>query len=126
MMDPVSRFFSAWQMESAEERLATISGAVLPEVRYADPRTPEPVVGVNPLSDYVGMFSANAPGWSAKVISCDSIDGISRATVAFGGPGPDGKDMVQLGQYYVALDASDVDAPRISRMIGFVGTGSAE
>ena len=41
-----------------------------------------------------------------------------RATVAFGGMGPDGKEMIQLGQYFV-----ETESGLISRMVGFVGTG---
>ena len=43
------------------------------------------------------MFSANAPGWTAKVVKTDEVGGAVRATVAFGGMGPDGKEMVQHG-----------------------------
>ena len=46
---------------------------------------------------------------------------MTRATVAFGGKGPDGDDMVQLGQYYVETEGN-----LISRMVGFVGTGKQE
>ena len=67
------------------------------------------------------MFSANAPGWAAKVVGTDTTGGMTRATVAFGGKGPDGKDMTQLGQYFV-----ETDGDRISRMVGFVGTGTQE
>jgi len=46
---------------------------------------------------------------------------MTRATVAFGGMGPDGKEMVQLGQYYVETEGN-----LISRMVGFVGTGGQD
>lgn len=88
---------------------------------YADPRTPEPMQGPEAITTYVNMFSANAPGWSAKVIKSDEIAGLTRVTVAFGGKGPDGNEMVQHGQYFV-----EEDAGRISRMTGFVGTGAPE
>ena len=65
------------------------------------------------------MFSANAPGWSAKVLSSTTTAGVTRATVAFGGKGPDGNEMVQLGQYFV-----ETEGELISRMVGFVGTGA--
>jgi len=67
------------------------------------------------------MFSANALGWSASVIGSDTPAGMTRVTVAFGGMGPDGKQMVQLGQYFV-----ETDGDLISRMVGFFGTGAAE
>lgn len=121
MSEAVTTFFDAWQLESADERLEKISSAVAANIQYADPRTPDTVNGLNALSDYVGMFSANAPGWSATVKGCDTTAGMIRATVAFSGPGPDGKDSVMLGQYFVELE-SDL----IVRMVGFVGTGAAD
>ena len=121
MADPVSTFFSAWQIEAADERLEKIRSSVAPGVYYVDPRTPEPINGISALSEYVGMFSANAPGWSAKVLGADSSGGMTRATVAFGGAGPDGSEQVQLGQYFV-----EIDGGLISRMVGFVGTGAQD
>ncbi len=118
MSDPVSNFFDAWQLESADARLEKITSAVTENIRYDDPRTPQTLIGISALSDYVGMFSANAPGWSAKVIGSDTTAGMIRATVAFGGKGPDGNDMVQHGQYFV-----ETEGDLISRMVGFVGTG---
>ena len=121
MTDQIDTFFSAWQLESAEERLARITSAVASDVSYVDPRMPNPISGVDALNDYVGMFSANAPGWSAIVVASDSSGGVTRATVAFGGPGPDGTEQTQLGQYFV-----ESDGDQISRMVGFVGVGMPE
>ena len=118
MSDSVSTFFDAWQLDAADVRLEKITSAVIPNVQYDDPRTPQTVNGIDALNEYVGMFSASAPGWSAKVISNDTTAGMTRATVAFGGMGPDGKEMTQLGQYFVEMDGN-----LISRMVGFVGTG---
>ncbi|NRD74546.1 hypothetical protein HQQ94_15135 [Shewanella sp. VB17] len=64
------------------------------------------------------MFSANAPGWSAKVVKSDTVSGVTRVTVAFGGMGPDGSEQVQLGQYFL-----EKNGELVSRMVGFVGTG---
>ncbi len=121
MSDPISTFFDAWQLESDNERLEKITSAVTANVQYDDPRAPQTVQGIDALNEYVGMFSANAPGWSAKVIGSDSTAGMTRATVAFGGIGPDGNEMVQHGQYFVELDGD-----LISRMVGFVGTGAPD
>ena len=118
MSDPTSTFFDAWQLESADARLEKITSAVTENIRYDDPRTPETINGIAALNDYVGMFSANAPGWSAKVIASDTTANMTRATVVFGGMGPDGNEMRQIGQYYV-----ETDGDLISRMVGFVGTG---
>lgn len=121
MTDPIDLFFSAWELESGEERLERIAKAVAPGIVYVDPRTPNPVTGVSALNEYVGMFSANAPGWSAKVVASDTSGGSTRATVAFSGKGPDGKEQTQLGQYFVEFDGE-----LISRMTGFVGVGAPE
>jgi hypothetical protein len=79
------------------------------------------VKGLEALCEYVGMFSANAPGWSAKVVSSDTTGGVTRANVSFGGKGPDGNDMTQLGQYFV-----ETKDGLIQRMVGFVGTGEKD
>jgi hypothetical protein len=118
MSDCITTFFEAWQIEEAELRLAKISRSVTETIRYDDPRTPETVNGIAALNNYVGMFSANAPGWSAKVIKSDTVAGVTRVTVAFGGMGPDGSEQAQLGQYFV-----EKDGELVSRMVGFVGTG---
>lgn len=121
MSDQISIFFDAWKVEDSRSRLEKISNVVTHNVQYDDPRTPETVQGVDPLNEYVGMFSANAPGWSAKVVKSDTIGGTTRVTVAFSGMGPDGVEKIQLGQYFIEKD-SDL----ISRMVGFVGTGEPQ
>lgn len=118
MPDSITTFFEAWEIENADLRIAKINSSVTENVRYDDPRTTGSVIGISALNNYVGMFSANAPGWSAKVIKTDTVAGVSRATVAFAGMGPEGTEQVQLGQYYV-----EKDGDRVSRMVGFVGTG---
>jgi len=119
MADPIATFFDAWQHKEAAVRLDNINQSVTENVRYDDPRTSQTIEGKASLNEYVGMFSANAPGWSATVTSSDTIAGVTRATVAFGGKGPDGKDMIQYGQYFI-----EIDGGLISRMVGFAGTGS--
>lgn len=118
MSDSIATFFEAWQIEEPEARLAQIKSAVTENIQYDDPRTPETLVGIEGLNNYVGMFSANAPGWSAKVVKSDTVAKLTRVTVAFGGVGPDGSQQVQLGQYFV-----EKDGDLVSRMVGFVGTG---
>lgn len=121
MSDPITTFFAAWELESDDTRLEKITSAVTADVQYDDPRTPETINGIDALCEYVGMFSSNAPGWSAKVVDTSNTAGMTRATVSFGGKGPDGKEMVQLGQYFV-----ETDGKLIRRMVGFVGTGAPE
>tara|TARA_R110002050_G_scaffold137968_5_gene261687 strand:- start:2180 stop:2539 length:360 start_codon:yes stop_codon:yes gene_type:complete len=118
MSDCVENFFDSWQIEEFETRLAKINSAVTKRIRYSDPRAPETLIGIDALNNYVGMFSANAPGWSAKVVKSDTIADVTRVTVEFGGAGPDGSNKVQLGQYFV-----EKEGDLISRMVGFVGTG---
>ena len=118
MSDLIKTFFDAWEINDAESRMEKVSAAVSDDVVYDDPRTPETIKGIDALCEYVGMFSANAPGWTAKVEKSDTVAGMMRATVAFGGAGPDGNQMVQYGQYFV-----EVNDGLISKMVGFVGTG---
>ena len=120
MSNALETFFRAWAMSDDRERLDTITRAVTDAVRYDDPQTPQTVVGVEALAAYVGQFSANAPGWQAAVMAQDSIGGTIRATVAFSGPGPQGDDVTQLGQYFVELEDG-----RLARLVGFVGLQSA-
>ena len=112
----ISIFFEAWTIKDEQTRLAKISKVVAETIEYDDPRTPETLKGITALSDYLGIFSANAPGWTAKVIKSDRIGKFTRATVSFNGMGPDGKEKVQLGQYF-----SENDGDLITRMVGFVG-----
>jgi len=120
MSDSVSTFFDAWEIQEPELRGQKIEKSVSKNIEYNDPRTPDTIEGVAALSNYVGMFSNNAPGWSAKVIKSDTVVNHTRVTVAFSGNGPDGSSQVQLGQYFVEMDGA-----LISKMVGFVGTGEA-
>lgn len=118
MADPITTFFDAWQCTASEQRLEKLDQSVKDKIKYDDPRTPQTIDGKTALNEYVGMFSANAPGWSAQVVGCDTTAGMTRATVAFGGKGPDGKDMIQHGQYFI-----ETEDGLISRMVGFAGIG---
>ena len=116
-MSAIEAFFAAWGMVEADERAAAIREAVADGVSYADPRTDAPLIGADALSDYVGMFTQAAPGATANVVKSDTIQGMTRATVAFRMP----NGMEQHGQYFVEPS----DGP-ITRMVGFVGTGGPE
>lgn len=121
MTDSVSTFFEAWQIGDANARREKIATSVVADIKYDDPRTSETINGIEALSEYVGMFSANAPGWSAKVVKSDTIGGVTRTTVAFSGKGPDGAEKVQLGQYFAEMEQG-----LVSRLVGFVGTGAQQ
>ncbi|WP_293450017.1 nuclear transport factor 2 family protein [Planktotalea sp.] len=121
MSECISTFFDAWGMRDDSPRLDTIAAAFASEGNYADPRSPEPLTGAAAIAGYVNNFSAGALGWTASVVNLSSTGTSHRVTVAFGGMGPDGKEMVQHGQYF-----TDVDGDKITRMVGFVGTGAPE
>ena len=118
MTDLISTFFGTWELIDDQQRSDKIRAIVTDTVEYSDPKVPNTLIGPDALSNYVGMFSANAPGWTAKVKKSDTTAGYTRVTVAFGGMGPDGKAMVQLGQYFV-----EYEGELIARMVGFVGIG---
>jgi hypothetical protein len=118
MPNTIDKFFGAWGAEEAALDKA-VSEAMAETASYADPRSGGVLAGAEAVATYVKSFGANAPGWTARVIKEDTIAGCVRATVAFGGPGPDGDEVLQHGQYFVEMDGD-----RITRMIGFVGTGA--
>ncbi|MBM1220154.1 nuclear transport factor 2 family protein [Ponticoccus sp. SC2-23] len=122
MTTAIHTFFSAWAMSDDTERGAAIHAALAEDARYADPRSSGVLTGPDEIGAYVAAFSANAPGWSARVVASSATADMVRATVAFGGTGPDGSDMVQHGQYFVRVD----DAGRIDEMVGFAGMGAPE
>lgn len=117
MPDSVKTFFDAWGMSDATDRATAIHASVAAEATYADPRTENPLIGPDALTEYVGMFSEQAPGAVAEVAHAEARDGVTRATIAFKMP----NGMEQMGQYFVEHNSDG----RISRMVGFVGTGAA-
>lgn len=121
MSELVETFFGAWGMDSDADRAAAIAGVYAENGSYADPRSPDMLTGAAAITAYVNMFSANAPGWTAKVVKSDEVAGMIRATIAFGGMGPDGTEMTQHGQYF-----TEITDGKITRMVGFVGTGAPE
>ena len=118
MTDHITGFFSAWSMADASERGAAISAAMAADATYADPRTPGTLTGPAAVSDYVGNFTAAAPGATVAVVKSGETQGATLATIAFRMAG----GMEQMGQYFVETN----DDGHISRMVGFVGTGAAE
>lgn len=118
MSDCLEKFFDTWQIEDSQVRLTQLNRTVTQNIHYSDPRTPETLVGIDALNNYLGMFSANAAGWTAKAVKSDTIAEVTRVTVEFSGAGPDGAHIVQLGQYFV-----EKDGDLVSRLVGFVGIG---
>lgn len=121
MGDAINTFFDAWSTADATARAAKIAEATAVDVHYSDPRSGGRLVGQDAMAEYVGLFSANAPGWTAKVVSSDDVNGYIRAIVAFGGMGPDGSEMVQHGTYF--CDETD---GKLAMIAGFVGVSVVE
>ncbi|WP_425037658.1 nuclear transport factor 2 family protein [Primorskyibacter sp. S187A] len=121
MGDAITTFFDAWGMSDAASRNQAIAQALTPDCTYADPRSDGSLSGPDAIASYVAMFSDNAPGWTARVVKSDMTQTLARVTVAFGGPGPSGEEMVQLGQYFARITNE-----QIAEMTGFVGTGAPE
>lgn len=118
MSTSIQGFFAAWSETDDARRHAAIAAAFAETGQYADPRTSAPLTDTSAISDYVGQFIEAAPGAAADVIALDQHHGVSRATIAF----RMANGMEQLGQYFVELD----NTGRISRMVGFVGTGAPQ
>ena len=121
MSDALATFFEAWGEADAKARRALIEKSCTPDFSYSDPRSGARLGGLDAVAEYVGQFSANAPGWSATVVNADVVNGYARAIVAFGGKGPDGSEMVQHGTYFC-----DEDDGKLAMIAGFVGLGAAE
>jgi hypothetical protein len=120
MSDALNTFFSAWSETDADARRALIDASVSESGIYFAPRSGARLDTSAAIADYDGMFSANAPGWTATVEPADDVSGYSRARVAFGGKGPDGTEMVQHGGYSCDADADG----KLTLIAGFVGTGA--
>jgi len=120
-MTILATFFDAWGTTDDAVQAKAIASTYASDGTYADPRSSGVLTGPGAIAEYVAMFSANAPGWTARVVKEDTIGTTTRATIAFGGKGPDGSDMVQHGQYF-----AEIENDKITRMVGFVGTGEPE
>lgn len=117
MSDAVSNFFNQWAETDAAAQKAAIAGLLADGFTYSDPRSGARLEGADATADYVAMFAANAPGWSASVEKLDEVNGYFRASVAFGGMGPDGSEMKQMGSYFGEL----TDDGKIAFLAGFAG-----
>ena len=116
MTDSVQKFFSSWGDDNTERQATTIGKVLAENVRYVDPRTEAPLTSSSAIAAYVSQFTQMAPGSVAEAIDVSSRDGIIRATVAFRMP----NGMEQIGQYFIEQNA----AGKLTRFVGFVGTGS--
>jgi predicted SnoaL-like aldol condensation-catalyzing enzyme len=115
MTDIFDSLFSAWGDPSPEGRAAKTDAALGPEFYYADPNTPEPVVGRDSYLAYITQFANMMPGATAKVVAVSEHNGFARATVDF--LQADGSPMMR-GQYF-----ADITDGKVSRLIGFTGMG---
>ena len=114
MTDTIQQFFDAWGQPDAARRRDLIAGAMADPFLYADPRTGQDITTLDALSDYVGQFTASAPGWTAAVVQSDGHGDHRRAVVAF----RDAGEARQHGTYVAHLTEG-----RIDRLVGFVGAG---
>ena len=112
----IQQFFGAWAEADSPARLAAIAAALGDSATYSDPRSDGRISGLEAVADYIGHFSANAPGWSATVDAIDEVNGYAKVVVSFGGPGPDGEHMAQQGTYFVEADS----AGKLIALAGFV------
>lgn len=115
MSDAINSFFAAWGMDDAAARADAVSGAAAPDFAYTDPNTPQTITSVDGFLDYIAMFTTNLPGATAEVVDTSAHNGFARATVDFM---RDGVPLVR-GQYFADLDSDG----RITRIVGFTGTG---
>ena len=84
MTDSLDRFFAAWSAADDDARMEALEGALAPAFTYSDPRSPGRVTDIAGLNDYLAAFAASAPGWSARVLRADTVNGYARVLVAFG------------------------------------------
>ena len=116
MADALTAVFSAWGDTDPKSRAATLGAALATDFYYADPNVPAPITNIDVLGGYLAGFSENIPGASAQVAGPPSAHiGHARVFVDFL---KDGTRMMR-GQYFADLD----DAGKITRLIGFAGTG---
>ena len=114
MAEAIAAFFDAWSVDGSTRR-ASLAQVTATEVYYADPNTPEPLVGVDALDAYLDMFTRHMPGASARVAHVSEHHGHVRATVDFLNNGA----AMMRGQYFADLDADG----KLVRIVGFTGTG---
>ncbi len=116
MADALTAVFSAWGDSDPKSRAATLGAALAPEFYYADPQVPSPITNLDDFLGYLAGFTEHMPGASAQVAGKPSAhNGHVRVFVDFM---KDGARMMR-GQYFADLD----DTGRITRLIGFAGTG---
>ena len=114
MTDTIQQFFDAWGQTDAARRRDLIAGAMASDFIYADPRTGQDITTLDALSDYIGQFTASAPGWTASIVQSDGHGDHRRAVVAF----LDKNEPRQYGTYVARLTDR-----RIASLVGFVGAG---
>ena len=116
MADALTAVFSAWGDTDPKSRAATLGAALADSFYYADPQVPSPITNLDDFLAYLDGFTQHMPGASAQVAGKPSAhNGHVRTFVDFM---KDGTRMMR-GQYFADLD----ETGRITRLIGFAGTG---
>lgn len=118
MTDILETLFSAWGDPTPEGRAVKTDAALGSDFFYADPNTPEPVIGKDSYLAHISQFASMMPGATAKVVAVSEHNGFARATVDF--LQADGNPMMR-GQYF-----ADITDGKISRLIGFTGMGEPD
>ena len=118
MSDAVDVFFACWGTTDIKQRTDAISRACNSDFYYVDPNSSAPITTLHAMIAYLAQFSAMMPGASAQVVAQSAHNGHVRATVDFIN---DGKKMMR-GQYFGDLDSEG----KLTRVIGFTGTGEPE
>ena len=111
----MSRFFSAWGMDNAQERLKVLETCLGENAVYADAHCPAPISGPSDINGMLASFTENMPGASAQIVSePGGHNGYLRATVSFQNNGAE----MMRGQYFAHRDGD-----HLTQVIGFVGMG---
>lgn len=116
MAQALHDFFAAWGDPSPDRRAALTEAAIGPGFTYTDPNAPDVIAGRDAYLAYLAQFGDMMPGASARVDDIAEHHGHARATVAFLRDG----DVMMTGQYFANLTEG-----RITRIVGFAGTGGA-
>ena len=113
----LSAFFATWAESDADKRATMLAEVLSEDCTYSDPNCPAPMQGAEAINQMLGMFSANMPGGSARLVGkCDGKNGYTRSAIAFEMNG----DEMMRGQYFAHRDGD-----KLTMIVGFMGMGDA-
>lgn len=117
MADCIHTLFSAWGLPDSDNRMAKTDAAIGRDFAYTDPSLSDMLTGRDAYLAHIARFGEQMPGASVHVLDISESNGFVRATVDFSAGG---KPMMR-GQYF-----ADIVDGRVTRLIGFTGTGTPE